>query len=108
MADTEGTGLVTDANSQPQGVSNAIDHANVIRSAGKHIFVVAVGQGFAQPCSKTRIEQISGPDALGPAGFASGTADHSFIGFDVLAAALRKLATDFCASVSEDHQAGRR
>ena len=43
----EGTGQVVHADAQPQGASNAIDHANVVRSAGKHIFVVAVGEGFS-------------------------------------------------------------
>ena len=94
----EGTGQVVHADAQPQGASNAIDHANVVRSAGKHIFVVAVGEGFSSR-SRDRIIAISGPDELGAGGsFANGRADFTFVGFNALAAALRALATDLCAS----------
>ena len=94
---TEGSGIVNDVDKQAQGVSNAIDHANVVRRAGTHIFVVAVGQGFSEN-SKPRIQAISGNDPLGPGGFGDGKADFSYIGFDLLAQSLKKLATDFCAS----------
>ena len=95
----EGSGLVGDADEQPQGAAYAVDHANVVRRGRKkHIFVVAVGEG-SRANSRNRIVQISGPDELVAGGsFGEGRADFTFVGFAQLEAALKGLATELCAA----------
>jgi uncharacterized repeat protein (TIGR01451 family) len=88
------------ANLTPGDVSamrGATAEADLVKEQGSHILALGVGAAVTQEASARRLTAISGFEQAPPADFS--TADFTLVrNFDLLAAALRRIAVELCQS----------
>ena len=88
------------ANLTPGDVSamrGAATEADLVKGQGSHVLALGVGAAVTQEASAQRLTAISGFDQAPPADFSA--ADYTLVrNFDLLAAALRRIAVELCRS----------
>ncbi len=95
----------TNAAAVANALSEAIPAANVVKNAGSHVFVLAVGDGLTDAQSELNIQDISGTDKdLGPGGPPPAndpdiyTADYAIIPFSELQQCLEDIPRQLCGT----------
>jgi uncharacterized repeat protein (TIGR01451 family) len=75
----------------------AATEADLVKGQGSHVLALGVGAAVTQEASERRLTAISGFDQAPPADFSM--ADYTLVrNFDLLAAALRRIAVELCQS----------